>query len=92
MEIKNDAERSTRASIHVSGQRVPNGFQRRSMLQTNRRQYRRIASNSLDCTSASPCDVDENFRQQSGLEITEARSVSVASVLKVQQFMTPSLR
>jgi hypothetical protein len=62
------------------------------VLQTDRRQYRGIMGHRLDCASASPWNVDENLGQQSSVEITEAGSVSVASVLKVQQVMTPPLR
>jgi hypothetical protein len=62
------------------------------VLQADRREYCRIAGHSLDGASASSGDIDENLSKPTCLEEPEAGSASVASVLKVQQFMRRSLR
>jgi RNA polymerase sigma factor (sigma-70 family) len=61
-------------------------------LQADRREYRRIAGHGLNRASAPSGDIYENLSKSTRFEEPEAGSASVASVLKVQQFMRPSLR
>lgn len=71
---------------------MPNGFQRRSVLQADRREYRRITRHSLDRAAASSGNVNENLGETTGVKVTETRSVAVAGMFEVQQFMASTLR
>jgi hypothetical protein len=71
---------------------MPNGFHRRAVLQTDRREYRRITGHGLDCASASSGDVNENLSESTSLEKSQTGSVAVASVFKVDELMESTLR
>jgi hypothetical protein len=63
---------------------MPNGFYRRSALQADRREYRRIPRHGLDRAAAASRNIDKNFRKLTRLEVSETRSVAVAGMFKVQ--------
>jgi hypothetical protein len=62
------------------------------MLETDRREYRRVARHSFDRATASPRDIDENLGKPTRLEETNAGGVAMSGVHKVQQLMGSSLR
>jgi hypothetical protein len=66
---------------------MPNGFQRRPVLQADRREYRRIAGHSLDRASASAGDINKNLSESTRLEETETGSVAKPSMFEVHQLM-----
>jgi hypothetical protein len=66
---------------------VPNGFDRRAVLQTDRRKYRRITGHGLDRAATAPGNIDKNLGKSTCLEETKTGSVAVTGVFEVQQLM-----
>jgi hypothetical protein len=62
------------------------------MLETDRREYRRVARHSFDRATASPRDINKNLSKLAGVEETNAGSVAMSSVHKIHQLMGSSLR
>jgi hypothetical protein len=91
-QIQDGTKGTASTSIAVARQCVPDGLDRRAVLQANRRQYRGIAGNRLDCASASPWDIDKYLSEAARLEESKTGRVTVAGMLKVKQFVRSSLR
>jgi hypothetical protein len=70
---------------------MTNGVHRGSILQADGREYRSVASHSLDSATTSSWYIDEDFAEFARFEETEPRGVPKPTVLEVHQLVLPSL-